>query len=112
MPIPSNVSIPRLDHGTLTVSGGHQIYWEMAGNPDGIPALVLHGGPGSGCRPAHYDLFDLSRYKVVLMDQRGCGRSRPLASETLAGIADNTTDDLLSDICALRAHLNLSLIHI
>lgn len=107
MPTPSTDQTPLLDHGTLAVSSGHQVYWEMAGNPDGIPALVLHGGPGSGCGSAHYDLFDLTRYKVVLMDQRGCGRSRPLASETLAGLDDNTTDDLLSDICALRAHLKI-----
>lgn len=96
-----------LDQGILEVSGGHQVYWEMRGAPAGIPALVLHGGPGSGCREAHYDLFDLTRYRVVLMDQRGCGRSRPLASQSLAGLADNTTEDLLFDINFLRRRLGI-----
>lgn len=93
--------------GHLAVSGGHEIYWEMAGNPEGIPALVLHGGPGSGCRDGHYDLFDLTRYRVVLMDQRGAGRSRPSAAVDIAALELNTTDDLLSDIEVLRAHLGV-----
>lgn len=99
------MSATLLQKGVMQVTGGHQVYWEMSGNPDGLPALFLHGGPGSGCRPGHYDLFDLTRYKVVLMDQRGCGRSRPLASETRAALSHNTTDDLLSDIELLRAEL-------
>ncbi len=96
-----------LDHGLMDVGGGHSVYWEMSGNLEGIPALVLHGGPGSGCRPGHYDLFDLSRYKVVLLDQRGCGRSRPVASETTTALEANTTDHLLADIEALREHLEI-----
>lgn len=96
-----------LDHGTLPVSGGHQVYWEIAGNPDGLAALVLHGGPGSGCREGHYDLFDLDRYRVVLMDQRGAGRSRPAAATDVAALQDNTTDDLINDIEVLRAHLEV-----
>lgn len=98
---------PLLDHGHLSVSGGHEVYWEVAGNPEGIPALVLHGGPGSGCRPGHYDLFDLDRYRVVLMDQRGAARSRPTAAEDIRALDHNTTDDLLSDIEILRAHLDV-----
>jgi proline iminopeptidase len=98
---------PLLDHGHLEVSGAHRVYWETAGNPDGIPALVLHGGPGSGCRPGHYDLFDPARYRIVLMDQRGAGHSIPSACDDLAALKHNTTDDLLSDIEALRAHLDV-----
>lgn len=96
-----------LDQGHLPVSGGHEIYWEMAGNPQGIPAVVLHGGPGSGCRDGHYDLFDLTRYRVVLMDQRGAGRSIPSAAVDIAALDLNTTDHLLSDIERLRAHLGV-----
>lgn len=96
-----------LDHGFLATCDGHDVYWEMSGNPEGEVALVLHGGPGSGCRDGHYGLFDLSRYKVVLMDQRGCGRSRPLASETLAALDHNTTDHLIADIERLRRHLEV-----
>ncbi|WP_299880106.1 alpha/beta fold hydrolase [uncultured Sulfitobacter sp.] len=96
-----------LDQGHLPVSGGHEIYWEMAGNPQGIPAVVLHGGPGSGCRDGHYDLFDLTRYRVVLMDQRGAGRSIPSAAVDIAALDMNTTDHLLSDIETLRAHLGV-----
>ncbi|MEP4876837.1 MAG: prolyl aminopeptidase [Tateyamaria sp.] len=86
----------------LDVSGGHRLHIERAGQ--GVDALVLHGGPGSGCRPGHYDLFDLSRYRVTLLDQRGCGRSRPQASETLAALDHNTTADLIADIEAVRIH--------
>ena len=86
----------------LDVGGGHRLHIEQAGQ--GVNALVLHGGPGSGCRPGHYDLFDLTRYRVTQMDQRGCGRSAPLASETLAALDHNTTADLIADIEAVRLH--------
>lgn len=72
-----------------------------------MDALVLHGGPGSGCCPGHYDLFDLSRYRVTLLDQRGCGRSTPLASDTLDALEANTTAHLIADIEALRVHLGV-----
>lgn len=98
---------PVLQSGYLTVSGGHRPYWETAGRQDGKPALVLHGGPGSGCRPEHQFLFDLEAYYVVIFDQRGCGRSRPLAAETLDALENNTTCDLLADIEALRIHLGV-----
>ena len=89
----------------LDVGGGHRLWFEQAGQ--GVDALVLHGGPGSGCRPGHYDLFDLARYRVTLLDQRGCGRSRPSAADTLAALEHNTTVDLIADIEALRTHLGV-----
>lgn len=98
---------PHQVHGFLPEADGHHVYWEQAGAPKGIAALVLHGGPGSGCRDGHYDLFDLEDYRVALMDQRGCGRSRPLAADTLAGLAHNTTDDLIADILRLKAQLGV-----
>jgi len=82
--------------------GIHHIYFEETGNPDGIPVMFLHGGPGAGCAPPHRRLFDPQRYRVILMDQRGCGRSEPFAS-----IQQNTTQDLIEDIEALRQHLNI-----
>lgn len=77
---------------------GHRIYWEICGNPAGTPAVFLHGGPGGGCTPAHRRLFDPARYRVMLFDQRGCGRSTPHAS-----LEKNTTWDLVADIEKLRA---------
>ena len=82
--------------------GIHHIYFEETGNPDGIPVMFLHGGPGAGCAPAHRRLFDPHRYRVILMDQRGCGRSEPFAS-----INQNTTQDLIGDIEGLRQHLDI-----
>ena len=82
--------------------GIHHIYFEETGNPDGIPVMFLHGGPGAGCAPAHRRLFDPHRYRVILMDQRGCGRSEPFAS-----INQNTTQDLIGDIEALLQHLDI-----
>jgi proline iminopeptidase len=83
------------------------VYWETCGNPDGIPALVLHGGPGSGCTPWHRRLFDPAAYRVVLFDQRGCGRSTPHASEPDADLRRNTTPNLIADIERLRAALGV-----
>ncbi|SKA36196.1 prolyl aminopeptidase [Consotaella salsifontis] len=83
--------------GRLPVSGGHEIYWELCGNPEGKPAVFLHGGPGSGCSPAHRRLFNPARYNVLLFDQRGCGRSMPTGS-----LDGNTTWDLVEDIERLR----------
>lgn len=82
--------------------GIHHIYFEETGNPDGIPVMFLHGGPGAGCAPAHRRLFDPHRYRVILMDQRGCGRSEPFAS-----INQNTTQDLIGDIEGLRHQLDI-----
>lgn len=93
--------------GMLDVGDGQLVYWEACGNPLGKPAVVLHGGPGSGCTMWHRRLFDPARYRVVLFDQRGCGRSRPHASEPDADLATNTTSSLLSDIERLRGHLGI-----
>ena len=68
------------DSGMLDVGNGHSLAWEVCGNPDGKPALVLHGGPGSGCSPDMRRLFDPHGYRIVLFDQRNAGRSRPSAS--------------------------------
>ena len=84
--------------GMLDVGDGHAVYWEICGNPEGKPAVFLHGGPGGGCSPEHRRLFDPDRYRVLLFDQRGCGRSWPLAA-----LDANTTWDLVADIERLRA---------
>ena len=83
----------------LDVGDGHRVYWELCGNPDGKPAVFLHGGPGGGCSAEHRRLFDPERYRVLLFDQRGCGRSTPFAS-----LEANTTWHLVADIERLRAH--------
>ena len=83
--------------GMLETGEGHSVYWEMCGNPRGIPVVVLHGGPGGGCTPAQRRMFDPSAYCIVLFDQRGCGRSVPHAS-----LENNTTWHLVADIERLR----------
>ena len=88
--------------GLLDVGDGQQIYWEECGNPDGKPAVFLHGGPGGGCSPADRQLFDPARYRLVLLDQRGCGRSQPHASEPGADLSVNTTWHLVADLERLR----------
>ena len=93
--------------GMIDVAGGHALYWETCGRPGGKPALVLHGGPGSGCRPNHRRLFDPARYHVTLFDQRGCGRSRPLAADSLDALRHNRIADLIADIETLRNHLGI-----
>jgi proline iminopeptidase len=94
-------------HGMLDVSDGNLIYWEACGNPDGKPALVVHGGPGSGCIPGTRQLFDPARYRIILFDQRGCGRSRPHASDPCVDITCNTTWHLVRDMECLREHLGV-----
>ncbi|MGD8912501.1 MAG: prolyl aminopeptidase [Candidatus Thiodiazotropha sp.] len=86
----------------LSVANGHQIYLEQVGNPDGIPVLFLHGGPGAGCEPYHRRFFNPEYYRVVLFDQRGCGRSVPHAS-----LEANTTWDLVDDIEKIRHQLGI-----
>ncbi len=83
--------------GRLDTGDGHSIYWELCGNPDGKPVVFLHGGPGGGCGPDHRRLFDPKRYRILLFDQRGCGRSTPHAS-----LDNNTTWHLVDDIERLR----------
>ena len=89
--------------GVLDVGDGHQLYWEECGNPDGKPAVFLHGGPGGGIIDNYRRYFDPSAYRVVLFDQRGCGRSTPHASEPGADLSANTTWHLVDDIEKLRA---------
>ncbi len=91
--------------GMLEVGDGHTVYWERCGNPSGRPLVYLHGGPGSGCSPNHRRWFDPEVYHAVLLDQRGAGRSRPLASDPDADLGSNTTAHLVSDIESLREHL-------
>jgi proline iminopeptidase len=88
--------------GRLRVSPVHELYFEESGNPEGKPVVFLHGGPGGGTSPAMRRFFDPKRYRIVLFDQRGCGRSRPHAS-----LVDNTTWHLVGDIEALRVHLGI-----
>ncbi len=95
------------EHGMLDAGDGDLVYWEVCGNPRGKPAVVLHGGPGSGCSEWHRRLFDPSVYRLVLFDQRGCGRSRPHASEHDTDLANNTTANLIEDIESLRQHLGV-----
>lgn len=91
------------DHGWLEVGHGHRVYYEQCGNPDGRPALYLHGGPGSGCSPRQRRFFDPEKWRVVLFDQRGCGRSTPLGHTE-----HNHSDALIADIEALRHHLGIA----
>ncbi len=93
------------DEGMLDVGDGHRVAWSIAGNPNGKAAIVLHGGPGSGCSPAFRRWFDPQRYRVVLMDQRGSGRSTPHASDPYVDLSTNTTHHLVADIERLREHL-------
>ncbi|PZF80537.1 prolyl aminopeptidase [Jiangella anatolica] len=89
-------------HGLLDVGDGHRVYWEECGNPAGRPAVVLHGGPGAGCTAAHRELFDPALYRVVLLDQRGCGRSTPRVLDHHADLSANHTWALVEDLERLR----------
>ena len=94
--------IDPFDQRMMDVGQGHRIYVEQCGNPKGIPVVVLHGGPGGGCSPSMRRYFDPSVYRVILFDQRGCGRSRPQAT-----VSDNTTWHLVADIEAIRHALEI-----
>jgi proline iminopeptidase len=96
------------EHGWLDVGEGHQVYWEVCGNPEGKPAVVLHGGPGSGCTPWHRRLFDPVAYRIVLFDQRNCGRSTPHASDPHVDLSTNTTAHLIDDLEQLRERLDVN----
>lgn len=100
-------AIEPFERGTLEVGDGHTLYWEQCGRPDGKPAVALHGGPGSGASPGLRRLFDPAAYRVVLFDQRGCGRSVPHASGAGVDLATNTTPHLLADIERLRQRLGI-----
>jgi proline iminopeptidase len=90
-------------HGKLAVDARHTLYWETSGNPDGIPVVFIHGGPGSGTSPLQRRFFDPARYRIVLFDQRGSGRSTPHGELT-----DNTTPHLIADMEALRVELDIA----
>ncbi|SFO94656.1 prolyl aminopeptidase [Tranquillimonas alkanivorans] len=94
--------IDPFDQRMLDVGDGHRVYFEQCGNPEGLPVVVLHGGPGGGCSPAMRRYFDPTVYRIVLFDQRGCGRSRPHAS-----VENNTTWHLVSDIEKIRGVLGI-----
>jgi len=86
----------------LDVGDGHEIYVEEGGNPDGLPVVFLHGGPGSGCKPGHRQFFAPDKYRAVLIDQRGSGKSRPFG-----GVEHNTTQTLVTDLERVREHLGI-----
>src|SRR4029079_14311557 len=88
--------------GHLDVGDGHSLYWELCGNPDGKPVVFLHGGPGGGSSPDHRRQFNPDKYKILVFDQRGCGKSTPYAS-----LEANTTWDLVGDIEKLRERLRI-----
>jgi len=90
------------ESGRLPLDGGHVMYWEQSGNPNGIPVVFLHGGPGAGATPVHRRFFDPAAYRVVIYDQRGAGRSQPQGL-----LEDNTTPHLVADIETLRVHLGV-----
>ncbi|MEM6758841.1 MAG: prolyl aminopeptidase [Pseudomonadota bacterium] len=94
--------IDPFDQQMMDVGDGHKVYVEQCGNPDGLPVIVLHGGPGGGCSPAMRRYFDPEVFRVILFDQRGCGRSRPHAS-----VKDNTTHHLVRDIEQIRNTLDV-----
>jgi proline iminopeptidase len=95
------------EHGMLDVGDGPRIYWEACGNPDGKPAVVLHGGPGSGCTSGQRRRFDPDAYRIILFDQRGSGRSTPHASDPGTDLSANTTPQLVADMERLREHLGI-----
>ncbi len=88
--------------GMLSLGDGHQMYWEQSGNPNGWPVIFLHGGPGAGASPTHRRFFDPIFYRIIIFDQRGAGRSLPLAN-----LSKNTTYHLIEDMEKLRHHLNI-----
>jgi len=95
------------DHGFLEVGDGNRVYWEACGNPLGKPAVVFHGGPGSGASPWFRTFFDPDAYRLVLFDQRNCGRSTPHASDPGTDLGANTTQHLLADAEHLRERLGI-----
>lgn len=95
------------DTGMLDVGAGNRIHWEVSGNPDGVPAVILHGGPGGGSSPGHRSSLDPERFRVVTFDQRNCGRSTPSAADPATDLSSNTTANLIADLELLRGHLGI-----
>lgn len=100
-------AIEPYETGLLDVGDGHHVYWEQCGNPDGKPVVFLHGGPGGGCSDNHRRQFDPQRYRIVLFDQRACGRSTPHASLPDADLSTVTTWHLVADIERLREEFGI-----
>jgi proline iminopeptidase len=94
-------------HGMLNVGDGNHVYWETCGNPTGKPLVLLHGGPGQGCSERMRSAYDAERYRIVLYDQRGCGRSTPSAADPTTDMRHNTTHHLVADLESLRQHLGI-----
>jgi proline iminopeptidase len=103
----SSPAIEPYETGMLDTGDGNLIYWEACGNPDGVPALIVHGGPGSGCTTTVRSALDPERFRIILFDQRNCGRSRPHASDPAADMSINTTGHLIGDMEQLREHLGV-----
>ena len=102
---PRRVLYPEIEptaSGWMATDSVHEVYWEECGNPHGLPVIVLHGGPGGAVNPSMRRYFDPAKYRIVMFDQRGCGKSRPNAS-----LEDNTTWDLIADIERLRVQLGI-----
>jgi proline iminopeptidase len=95
------------DEGMLDVGDGHRVHWSVRGNPHGKPAVLLHGGPGSGSSPRTPGMFDPERFRIVQFDQRNCGRSTPSAAAAEVDLSANTTMHLVADMERLRTHLGI-----
>lgn len=95
------------DSGHLDVGAGNKIYWEVCGNPSGRPAVMVHGGPGAGCTADHRRQFDPQKYRIVLFDQRNCGRSTPHGGDPSVSLEENTTWHLVADMELLRESLGI-----
>lgn len=108
--MPAAIGYPPGDphaHGMLKAGDGQLVYWEVSGNPKGKPAVLLHGGPGSGSYPGQRRWFDPAAYRIIQFDQRGCGRSRPSVADPATDLSTNTTHHLIGDMERLRQHLDV-----
>jgi proline iminopeptidase len=105
--VPVHPPIDPYETGMLDVGEGHRLYWEVSGNPEGRPVVVLHGGPGSGSRPGWRRWFDPDVFRIIQLDQRNSGRSLPHASEPEVDLATNTTARLIADLEQLREFLHV-----
>ena len=101
-PLPLYPALEPFDTGMLDLEAPHRMYYEQSGNPAGVAALFLHGGPGAGSSAVHRQFFDPAFYRIVILDQRGAGRSTPLGC-----LDDNTTPNLIADLERLRRHLGI-----
>jgi proline iminopeptidase len=105
--MPKYPDIEPYETGLLDTGDGNLVYWETCGDPDGVPALIVHGGPGSGCTAGNRRSFDPEKFRIIIFDQRNCGRSLPHASDPAADLSLNTTGHLLRDMEQMREHLGV-----